>query len=181
MGGSRKSRRGIKAGVGFFKGSIDLYDHFHRAVDNFTVTSNWMLLISTGTFLLSILYFAEFFVLEGVINYRLIPLSVIFFGISAMAFSLFRGILFMIQSLLDRSSESAHRAGNARMEVLTDRAVHEYAQEVHGHLSTSANLWWEAHRITIRIVFILIPGFLFYFLGLASLLAHAFGLILGTL
>jgi hypothetical protein len=56
---------GIKSGVGFFKGSIDLYDHFHHAVDNFTGTSNWMLLISTGTFLCSIIYFSEFFVFEG--------------------------------------------------------------------------------------------------------------------
>ncbi|MDD1672050.1 MAG: hypothetical protein LUO82_03500, partial [Methanomicrobiales archaeon] len=157
--------------MGFFRSSIDLYDHLHRAVDNFTSTSNWMLLISTGTFLCSLVYFSEFFVSNGVINYRLIPLSVLFFGISAMVFSFFRGILFMIQSLIDRSQESSRLVESTRMGALTDRAVHEYAKEVHGHLSTSASLWWEAHRITIRIVFILIPGFLFYFLGLASLLA----------
>lgn len=181
MGGSKRSQRGIRRGVSFFESAINLYDHLNRAVDNFTSTSNWMLLISIITFLCSLFYFWEFFVADGVINYRLIPLSVIFFGISAMVFSLFRGILYIIQSLIDRSGEAAQQVGRESIGTLTDRAVHQYATAVHGHLFLSANLWWEAHHITVHIVVILIPGFLFYFLGLASLLAHAIGLLLVSL
>ena len=56
----------------------------------------------------------RFFVSDGIINYRLIPLAVIFFGISAIAFSAFRGILFLIQSILDRSQAAARDAGRQR-------------------------------------------------------------------
>jgi UPF0716 family protein affecting phage T7 exclusion len=44
----------------------------------------------------------------------------------------------------------------------------------------SVGIWWEAHRLTIVTIFILIPGFIFYFLGLASLLAHVFDLVIGS-
>jgi hypothetical protein len=136
-----------------------------------------MLLISTLTLICSFWYFSRFFVSEGLINYRLIPLAVIFFGISAIAFSAFRGILFVIQSMLDRSQATARSIRGPRISSLKERAVRNYVQGVEELLATSVSLWWEAHTMTLRTVLVLIPGFLFYFLGLATLLAYAFGLL----
>jgi hypothetical protein len=169
----------MEEGVGYLTQNLDLYDQIRFSIHNFTTLANGMLLISTLTLICSFWYFSRFFVSAGMINYRLIPLAVIFFGISAIAFSAFRGILFLIQSILDRSQAAAQSVGRKRIGSLKERAVHDYMQGVEEMLSTSVSLWWEAHTIVLRTVFVLVPGFIFYFLGLATLLAYAFGLIVG--
>ena len=174
--GRRKSGKRVEQGLGYLAHTLDMFDRFRHSIDEFTQIANWMLLISTTTFLCSLWYFSRFFVTEGAIDYRLIPLSVIFFGISAISFSLFRGILFLIQSLLERSRVKMRNLATTRISSLRERAVAGAAKEIEGTLMDSIALWWDAHQITIRTVFIVIPGFLFYFLGLASLLAHVFGL-----
>jgi hypothetical protein len=177
---SRHSRRGIEEGVDYLTENLDLYDHIRYSIQNFTSLANGMLLISTLTLICSLWYFSRFFVSDGIINYRLIPLAVIFFGISAMAFSAFRGILFFIQSILDRSQATARSIRGQRIHSLKERAVSTYVQGIEELLSTSVSLWWEAHTMALRTVFVLVPGFLFYFLGLATLLAYAFGLIMAS-
>jgi hypothetical protein len=177
---SRHPRKVLEKGVGYLTQNLDLYDHFRRSLHNFTSIANGMFLISILTFLCSLWYFSRFFVYDGMINYRLIPLSVIFFGISAIAFSVFRGILYLIESLLDRSAAAAKSVSGRKISSLNERAIHTYVQGVHGTLSTSISLWWEAHTMVIRTIFVLIPGFLFYFLGLATLLAYALGLMMGS-
>ncbi len=166
-------------GVGYLTETLDLYDRVRPSLHNFTSLANGMLLISTLTLICSFWYFSRFFVSDGVVNYRLIPLAVIFFGVSAIAFSAFRGVLFVVQSILDRSQATARSIRGQRISSLSDRAVRNYVQGVEEMLSTSVSLWWEAHTMTLRMIFVLIPGFLFYFLGLATLLAYALGLIMG--
>lgn len=173
----KKGGTQMEIGLRYFSHTLDIYDRFRHSVKEFTQIANWMLLISTTTFLCSLWYFSQFFVTGGRIDYRLIPLSVTFFGISAMSFSLFRGILFLIQTLLDRSTTTMRRVTITRVPSLREREVSGVAQEIESSLMDSVALWWEAHQITIRTIFIVIPGFLFYFLGLASLLAHVFGLV----
>jgi hypothetical protein len=175
---SRHPRKVLEEGVGYLTQNLDLYDHFRHSLHNFTTLANGMLLISTLTLICSLWYFSRFFVFEGTINYRLIPLSVIFFGISAIAFSVFRGILFIIQSILDRSQAAARSVRGRKISSLKERAVRDYVRGVEGILSTSVSLWWEAHTMVLRTVFVLVPGFLFYFLGLATLLAYAVGLFM---
>ncbi len=173
----RQRGRRIDQGLGYFSHTMDVYDRFRQSIQEFTQIANWMLIISAVTFVCSLWYFSRFFVTDGSIDYRLIPLSVIFFGISALSFSVFRGILFLIQSLLERSTAKMQTVKATRIPTLRDRAVAGVAQQLEYTLTDSVALWWDAHRITIRTIFIVIPGFLFYFLGLASLLAHVFGLV----
>jgi hypothetical protein len=174
--GSRPPRKLLEGGIGYLTENLDLYDHLRGSIRNFTSLANGMLVISTLTLICSFLFFSRFFVSGGVINYRLIPLSVIFFGISAVAFSAFRGILFLIQSILDRSQAAAQNAREKKIRSLRERAVRDYMQGMEKELTSSVSLWWEAHTMVLRTIFVLIPGFLFYFLGLATLLAYAMGL-----
>jgi hypothetical protein len=168
----------LEDGVDYLTENLDRYDNVGHSIRNFSSLANAMLLISTLTWICSLWYFSRFFISDGMIDYRLIPLAVIFFGLSAIAFSVFRGILYVIQSILDRSQAAARSVRGQRIHSLKERAVSTYVQGVEELLSTSVSLWWEAHTMTLRTIFVLIPGFLFYFLGLATLLAHAFGLIM---
>jgi hypothetical protein len=178
---SRHPRKVLEKGVGYLTENLDLYDHVRYSIRNFTALANGMLLISVLTLICSLWYFSRFFVLNGVINYRLIPLAVVFFGISAMSFSAFRGLLFIIQSILDRSQAAARSVRGQRISSLKERALTNYMRGVEEMLSTSVSLWWEAHTMILRTVFVLIPGFLFYILGLATLLAYTFGLFMEPL
>ncbi|MDD1678921.1 MAG: hypothetical protein LUO93_07060 [Methanomicrobiales archaeon] len=168
----------MEAGVGYLTHNLDLYDHLRSSLQNFTSLANGMLVISTLSLICSLWYFSQFFVSDGMINYRLIPLSVIFFGVSAVAFSAVRGILFLIQLILDRSRAVAQSARGKKISSLKGHAVRDYMRGMEGVLSTSVSLWWDAHTMSLRTVFVLIPGFLFYFLGLATLLAYALGLFM---
>jgi hypothetical protein len=175
---SRHPRKVFQDGVAYLTENLDLYDHVRYSIHNFTLLANGMLLISTLTLICSLWYFSRFFVSDGIINYRLIPLAVIFFGLSAISFSAFRGVLFIIQSILDKSQATARSIQGQRISSLKRRTVHNYVRGIEEMLTTSVSLWWEAHTMALRTVFVLIPGFLFYFLGLATLLAYAFGLIM---
>ena len=178
---SQSTKKSIERGLHYFTSTIHIYDQFRTSVRKITDVANWMVVISAVTFICSIAYFSKFFLISGSIQYQLIPLSVIFFGISAAIFSIFRGMLYFIQGLVQKSMDSVRKISKKRIYSINDRAVHRYTKDIYGSLSQSVGLWWEAHRLTIITVFILIPGFLFYILGLASLLAHAFDLILSSL
>jgi hypothetical protein len=178
---SRHPRKVLEEGVSYLIENLDLYDHVRYSIHNFTSLANGMLLISVLTLICSLWYFSRFFVSDGVINYRLIPLAVVFFGISAMAFSAFRGVLFVIQSILDRSQAAARGVRGQRISSLKEQAVSNYVRGIEEMLSTSVSLWWEAHTMVLRTVFVLVPGFLFYILGLATLLAYTFGLFMEPL
>ncbi len=173
---ARRARRSLEGGIQYIASMMDLYDHFGPVRIGFTETANWMVLITIGAFVASVLYALRFFMREVTGISRLVILTVIFFGISAAIFSMLRGILFYIQSSVERSRQMLHSiplasapggGGPGGTVARTVLAV-----------DLSLREWWTARSITLQVVLLMVPGLLFFLLGVASLLATIFGLLL---
>ncbi|MDH7594182.1 MAG: hypothetical protein QHG99_07525 [Methanomicrobiales archaeon] len=171
-----RTKKRLEQGVGDISAIMESYDHFRSVREGFMETANWMLLISVGTFTIVMIYSIHFLV--GMVSgpTRLAVLSIIFLGVSASVFSILRGILYYIQSSVERSM----RTMNAVKEVAILPGDHptRSAARVLAMVETAVHQWWNARTLTTRFVLMLIPGVLFFLLGLASLLAFVLAFLL---
>lgn len=170
------SKKRLEEGVGHLSAIMEVYDQFRSVREGFTETANWMLFISVGTFVIALIYSLHF--LLGTVSglTQLAFISIIFFGVSASVFSILRGILYYIQSSIERSKRAMYAV--KEVAVLPGEHPARGAGRTLAMVEGALHHWWIARTLTTRFILMLIPGFLFFLLGLASLLAIVLGFLL---
>lgn len=170
----REARRRLRHGVEHISAVMELYDHFRHLREHFIETANWMLFISLGAFAATLVYAMHFVVGSSTGLVHLCTLAIAFLGASAAVFSIVRGILYYIQASIERS----HRSLEAVREFggVPSGSPYSSAGVTLALVENSLAHWLSARSLTMKVVLLLIPGLLFFIIGIASLLAIVLGL-----
>jgi hypothetical protein len=104
-----------------------------------------------------------------------IDLSLVLFGLSACIFAIFRAVLFMIEDYMEKAVNGVQGIRTGQFPSGGRRNLKKVIDSVSSRLQDSITLWWTARVIVIRATFIIIPGVLFYLLGIANLVMYLVG------
>ena len=163
--------KGVQRGVKDVVTILNEYDTFHWSRETLARVSDFMILLSVFTLALVLWYRPT---LSGGIpaGVHEINLSLILFGLSACIFAVFRAVLFMIEDYMEKAVKGVQgiKAG-----AFSSGGRKRALDAVSDRLEDSIGLWWTARIIVIRAAFIIIPGILFYLLGIANLVMYLVG------
>jgi hypothetical protein len=167
--GSKGVQRGVKDVVTI----LDGYDTFHWSRKTLAVVADVMILLAVLS-LAVVLWNRE--VLSGGTSAGLaaLDLSLVLFGLSACIFAVFRAVLFMIEDYMEKAVNGVQGIRNGHFSS-GRRNLKRAIDSVSSRLQDSITLWWTARVIVIRSVFVIIPGVLFYLLGVANLVMYLVG------
>lgn len=165
-------RRRTEVLIGIMQG----YDRFGSSREGLTEVTNWMLGITVASLGWSIVCFRPITDGGAEINHQLFILAMVFFWISAALFASFRTALYMIQALMERAMLSI--AGiQKRMVGSRSREVQSVAESVFETLTHSVSLWCRAHGLIVRSIFVIVPAFVFYILGLSTIVCYVIHIV----
>lgn len=162
--------RGVSRGVQEVITILNEYDTFHWSRKTLAGLADLMILVSAIT-LAVVLWNRGNIPVKTITDAEVVTLSLILFGLSGCIFAIFRSVLFMIEAFMERAvtdvkgiRSTGFRSGGRNLKKALDT--------VSERLEDSIALWWTARLIVIRAVFVIIPGILFYLLGIANLVMY---------
>jgi hypothetical protein len=164
--GKKEVKRGVNDVITILNG----YDTFHWSRETLGRVADVMILLPVIT-LAGVLWDRPALAAGTAAGLYAIDLSLVLFGLSACIFAVFRAVLFMIEDYMEKAVTGVQgiRPGQS------GRNVKKVIDSVSSRLQDSITLWWTARIIVIRSVFVIIPGVLFYLLGVANLVMYLVG------
>ena len=167
-------KKGVQRGVNDVITILNGYDTFHWSRETLARVADVMILLAVIT-------------LAGVLWYRTplsggspagigeIDLSLVLFGLSACIFAVFRAVLFMIEDYMEKAVNGVQGIKSGHYPSGGRKNLRRAIDSVSSRLQDSITLWWTARIIVIRAAFVIIPGVLFYLLGIANLVMYLVG------
>jgi len=168
--GSKGVRKGVKDVVTI----LDGYDTFHWSRQTLARVADFMILLSVLT-LAVVLWYREALTGGSLGFIQEINLSLVLFGLSACIFAVFRAVLFMIEDYMEKAVNGVQGIKAGQFSSMGRRNLGKALDSVSSRLQDSITVWWAARVIVIRAAFIIIPGVLFYLLGIANLVMYLVG------
>jgi hypothetical protein len=168
-------RKGVSRGVNDVITILNGYDTFHWSRDTLARVADFMILLAVLT--LAVVLWNREPLSEGFLaGFREINLSLILFGLSACIFAVFRAVLFMIEDYMEKAVGGVQGIKAGQFPSGGRRNLQKVIDSVSSRLQDSITLWWTARVIVLRAVFFIIPGVLFYLLGIANLVMYLVGM-----
>ncbi len=173
-GKGRSREEGGPEGGGRCHPILNGYDTFHWSRETLARVADVMILLAVLS-LAAVL--GERGALAGgsLAGFREIDLTLVLFGLSACIFAVFRAVLFMIEDYMEKVVSGVQGIRDGRFSSGARRNLRSALDSVSSRLQDSITLWWTARIIVIRAVFVIIPGVLFYLLGIANLVMYVIG------
>jgi hypothetical protein len=168
--GTKKVHRGVNEVVTILKD----YDTFHTSRRTLARVADSMILLAVIT-LAGVLWNRPLLSAGSPAGFVVIDISLVLFGLSACIFAVFRAVLFMIEDYMEKAVNGVQGIKNGQFPSLGRRNLKRAIDSVSSRLQDSITLWWTARVIVIRAVFVIIPGVLFYLLGVANLVMYLVG------
>jgi hypothetical protein len=170
VSGKQGVSRGVKDVITILNG----YDTFHWSRETLARVSDVMILVAVIT-LAGVLGDRFPLAAGSPAGFFVIDLSLVLFGLSACIFAVFRAILFMIEDYMEKAVNGVQGIGAGHLPSMGRRNLKGVVDSVSSRLQDSITLWWTARIIVIRAAFVIIPGVLFYLLGIANLVMYLVG------
>jgi hypothetical protein len=168
--GSKGVRKGVKDVVTI----LDGYDTFHWSRDTLAGVADIMILLAVIT-LAIVLWEREAITGGTAAGLVAIDLSLVLFGLSACIFAVFRAVLFMIEDYMEKAVNGVQGIKAGQFSSMGRRNLNRALDSVSSRLQDSITVWYTARTIVIRAAYIIIPGILFYLLGIANLVMYLVG------
>jgi hypothetical protein len=168
--GSKGVRKGVKDVVTI----LDGYDTFHWSRDTLARVADFMILLAVIT-LAIVLWYRETLTGGSAAGLVAIDLSLVLFGLSACIFAIFRAVLFMIEDYMEKAVNGVQGIKAGQFSSMGRRNLNRALDSVSARLQDSITVWYTARAIVIRAAYIIIPGVLFYLLGIANLVMFLVG------
>ena len=167
-------KKGVRKGVDDVITILNGYDTFHWSRETLARVADVMILLAVLS-LAAVL--GERGALAGgsIAGFGEIDLTLVLFGLSACIFAVFRAVLFMIEDYMEKAVTGVQGIRDGRFSSGGRRDLRSAIDAVSSRLQDSITLWWTARIIVIRAVFVIIPGVLFYLLGIANLVMYVIG------
>lgn len=163
--------KGVQRGVQDVITILNGYDTFHWSRETLARVADFMILLAVIT--LAVVVWNRPALAAGThASIGEITLSLILFGLSACIFAVFRAILFMIEDYMEKAVTGVEGIRAGQYTPGGRKNLEKVVDSVSTRLQDSIALWWTARVIVIRAVFVIIPGVLFYLLGIANLVMY---------
>ena len=167
-------KKGVQRGVNDVVTILNGYDTFHWSRETLARVADFMILLAVLT-LAGVLGDRAVLSAGSLAGGQVIDLSLVLFGLSACIFAVFRAVLFMIEDYMEKAVDGVEGIKNGRYRSGARRDLKKAVDSVSSRLQDSITLWWTARVIVIRAAFVIIPGVLFYLLGIANLVMFLVG------
>ena len=167
-------QKGVQRGVNDVITILNGYDTFHWSRETLSRVADFMILLAVIT-LAGVLWDRLPLSMGSLAGSREIDLSLILFGLSAGIFAVFRAVLFMIEDYMEKAVNGVQGIRTGQYPTGGRKNLKKSLDSVSSRLQDSITLWWTARVIVIRAVFVIIPGVLFYLLGIANLVMYLVG------
>ncbi|HMK15807.1 MAG TPA: hypothetical protein VK450_02680, partial [Methanomicrobiales archaeon] len=167
-------QKGVRRGVKDVVNILDGYDAFHGSRDTLARVADFMILLSVLT-LAAVLWFRESLPPGTPSGLAAIDISLVLFGLSACIFAVFRAVLFMIEDYMEKAVNGVEGIKAGQFSSMGRRNLSRALDSVSSRLQDSITVWYTARAIIIRAAYIIIPGILFYLLGIANLVMYLVG------
>jgi uncharacterized membrane protein YiaA len=167
-------KKGVQRGVNDVITILNGYDTFHWSRETLSRVSDVMILLAVIT-LAIVLWNREALSAGSLTGFRDITLSLVLFGLSACIFAVFRAVLFMIEDYMEKAVNGVQGIKTGQFPSGGRKNLKRAIDSVSSRLQDSITLWWTARIIVIRAAFVIIPGILFYLLGIANLVMYLVG------
>jgi hypothetical protein len=167
-------QKGVQKGVKDVISILDGYDTFRWSRTTLGGVADFMILLAVIT-LAVVLWYRED--LSGGTQAGLvaIDISLVLFGLSAIIFAIFRAVLFMIEDYMEKAVNGVQGIKAGQFSSGGRRNLQRALDSVSSRLQDSITVWYTARAIVIRAAYIIIPGIIFYLLGLANLVMFLVG------
>jgi hypothetical protein len=167
-------KKGVSRGVKDVITILNGYDTFHWSRETLAGVADIMILLAVIT--LAVALFIRPPISSGSpAGSVVIDLSLVLFGLSACIFAIFRAVLFMIEDYMEKAVNGVQGIKTGQFPSGGRRNLKKAIDSVSSRLQDSITLWWTARVIVIRATFVIIPGVLFYLLGIANLVMYLVG------
>jgi len=166
--------KGVQRGVKDVITILDGYDTFHWSRETLAKVADFMILLAVLT-LAFVLWDRPTLAAGTLEGMAAIDLSLVLFGLSACIFAIFRSVLFMIEDYMEKAVNGVQGIRAGQFSSTGRRSLKRALDSVSSRLQDSITVWWTARAIVIRAAFIIIPGILFYLLGIANLVMYLVG------
>ena len=167
-------KKGVNRGVDDVITILDGYDTFHWSRQTLARVADFMILLAVLT-LAGVLWNRAYLSAGTLAGFQVIDLSLVLFGLSAMIFAIFRAVLFMIEDYMEKAVNGVQGIKAGQFSSQGRRNLNRALDSVSSRLQDSITIWWTARQIVIRAAYIIIPGILFYLLGIANLVMYLVG------
>ncbi|HVN66040.1 MAG TPA: hypothetical protein VMT31_05445 [Methanomicrobiales archaeon] len=167
-------QKGVKRGVQDVVTILDGYDTFHWSRNTLGGVADFMILLAVLT-LAGVLWNRGALSAETTAGLAAIDLSLVLFGLSAIIFAIFRAVLFMIEDYMEKAVNGVHGIKAGQFSSGGRGNLKTALDSVSSRLQDSITVWYTARAIVIRAAYIIIPGILFYLLGIANLVMYLVG------
>jgi len=167
-------QKGVRRGVKDVVNILDGYDAFHGSRDTLARVADFMILLSVLT-LAGVLWYRESLPPGTPAGIAAIDISLVLFGLSACIFAVFRAVLFMIEDYMEKAVNGVEGIKAGQFSSMGRRNLSRALDSVSSRLQDSITVWYTARAIIIRAAYIIIPGILFYLLGIANLVMYLVG------
>jgi hypothetical protein len=167
-------KKGVSRGVNDVITILNGYDTFHWSRETLARAADFMILLGAIT-LAGVLWNRILLTAGSPAGFQVIDLSLVLFGLSACIFAVFRAVLFMIEDYMEKAVGGVQGIKAGQFPSGGRRGLKRAIDSVSSRLQDSISLWWTARIIVIRAAFVIIPGVLFYLLGIANLIMYLVG------
>jgi len=167
-------KKGVSRGVNEVITILHGYDTFHWSRETLARVADFMILLAVIT-LAVVLWNRETLTVGNLAGFQDITLSLVLFGLSACIFAVFRAVLFMIEDYMEKAVTGVQGIKTGQYSSGGRKNLKKAIDSVSSRLQDSITLWWTARIIVIRAAFVIIPGVLFYLLGIANLVMYLVG------
>jgi hypothetical protein len=167
-------KKGVQRGVNDVITILNGYDTFHWSRETLARVADFMILLAVIT-LAGVLWNRVALSVGSPAGFQVIDLSLILFGLSACIFAVFRAVLFMIEDYMEKAVTGVKGIRTGQYPSGNRKNLKKAIDSVSSRLQDSITLWWTARIIVLRAVFVIIPGVLFYLLGIANLVMYLVG------
>jgi len=167
-------KKGVQRGVNDVITILNGYDTFHWSRETLARVADFMILLAVLT-LAGVLWNRVALSVGSSAGFQVIDLSLVLFGLSACIFAVFRAVLFMIEDYMEKAVTGVKGIRTGQYPSGNRKNLKKAIDSVSSRLQDSITLWWTARIIVLRAVFVIIPGVLFYLLGIANLVMYLVG------
>jgi hypothetical protein len=167
-------KKGVSRGVNEVITILNGYDTFHWSRETLARVADFMILLAVIT-LAGVLWDRIPLSVGTAAGFQVIDLSLVLFGLSACIFAVFRAVLFMIEDYMEKAVNGVQGIKTGQYPPGGRKNLEKAIDSVSSRLLDSITLWWTARIIVIRAAFVIIPGVLFYLLGIANLVMYLVG------
>ncbi|MDD1667581.1 MAG: hypothetical protein LUO96_03845 [Methanomicrobiales archaeon] len=167
-------QKGVQKGVKDVISILDGYDTFRWSRKTLGGVADFMILLAVIT-LAVVLWYREDLSGGTPAGLVAIDISLVLFGLSACIFAIFRAVLFMIEDYMEKAVNGVQGIRAGQFPSGGGRSMKKALDSVSSRLQDSITVWYTARAIVIRAAYFIIPGIIFYLLGVANLIMFLVG------